>query len=544
MPRYSVGVDFGTESARAVLVDVATGAEIATAVHAYRHGVLDRQLPTGERLGTDWALQHPGDWTEALENLLQQMAAAGSADVAGIGVDFTSCTLLPARGDGTPLALDTALAARPHAWPMLWKHHAAQRFADRINASGWGELRWYGGKTSSEWLWAKTWQVLEEAPDVFGAAERFVEAGDWIVWQLTGREVRSICQAGYKAHWQPGEGYPSRTFLDSLHRGLGSVLDRLGEPQPLGTSAGGLTAEWATRTGLRAGTPVAVAIIDAHAAVPAVGVTGAGRLVAIVGTSTCHLILGEQRMLVTGISGVVRDGILPGSFGYEAGQVAVGDMFEWYVRTHGAERLGGEAQAFAHLEAAAAAVTPGASGLLALDWWNGARTPLVDADLSGVLVGLTLATRPGEIYRALLEATAYGTRLVLETFEQGGIPIREIHACGGVAIKSPLLLQIYADVTGRPVYAYDLPHASALGAAVYGAVAGGAHRDLLTATRTMGGKPVRRHEQNDAHRQTYDELYTVYRDLHAAFSRADGAVKRLRRLQRAAPRQVSPTRST
>lgn len=544
MPRYSIGVDFGTESARAVLVDVTTGAEVATAAHPYRHGVLDRQLPTGELLGADWALQHPGDWIEALEDLLRQMAAAGGENVAGIGVDFTSCTLLPARADGAPLALDPAFTGRPHAWPMLWKHHAAQRFADRINASGWKHLRWYGGKTSSEWLWAKTWQVLEEAPDVFAAAERFIEAGDWIVWQLTGREVRSVCQAGYKAHWQPGEGYPARAFLDRLYPQLGSVLERLGEPQPLGTAAGSLTVEWVRRTGLRAGTPVAVAIIDAHAAVPAVGVTEAGRLVAIVGTSTCHLILGEQRMPVPGISGVVRDGILPGPFGYEAGQVAVGDMFEWYVRTHGVQQFGGKAQAFAHLEAAAAAVTPGASGLLALDWWNGVRTPLVDADLSGVLVGLTLATRPGEIYRALLEATAYGTRLVLETFEEGGIPIREIHACGGIATKSPLLLQIYADVTGRPVYAYDVPHASALGAAVYGAVAGGAHRDLLTAARTMGGKPVRRHEQNGTYRHTYDELYAVYRDLHAALSKADGAVKRLRRLQRAAPRQVGPTGST
>ncbi len=536
MPRYSIGVDFGTESARAVLVVIATGAEIATAVHPYRHGVIDRQLPGGERLGTDWALQHPGDWIEALEDLLRQMARAGGTDVAGIGIDFTSCTLLPVRADGRPLALDPAFQHRAHAWPMLWKHHAAQRFADRINASRWDGLRWYGGKTSSEWLWAKVWQVLDEAPDVFAATERFIEGGDWIVWQVTGREVRSACQAGYKAHWQPGEGYPTRPFLESLQPRLGSVLERLGEPQPLGNAAGGLTRVWADRTGLPAGTPVAVAVIDAHAAVPALGVADVGRLVAIIGTSTCHMMLGDGRAVIPGISGVVRDGILPGFFGYEAGQVAVGDMFEWYVRTHAAQASGGEAAAFARLEAEAAALAPGESGLLALDWWNGCRTPLVDADLSGVLFGLTLGTQPGQIYRALLEASAFGTRLVLDTFEHGGSPIREILACGGVATKSPLLLQIYADVTGRPVLAYDVPHASAVGAAIYGAVAGAAHDDLIAATRSMGAKPVRRYEPAAALRDTYDSLYGIYRDLHLALSIPGGAVKRLRQIQGASQR--------
>jgi L-ribulokinase len=459
------------------------------------------------------------------------MASAGGADIAGIGVDFTSCTVLPAHGDGTPLALDPAFRHRPHAWPMLWKHHASQRFADRFNASGWDGLRWYGGKTSSEWLWAKAWQVLDEAPDVFAAAERFVEGGDWIIWQLAGREVRSACQAGYKAHWQPGEGYPSRAFLGGVQPRLGSVLDRLGAPQPLGAAAGGLTRAWADRTGLRPGTPIAVAVIDAHAAVPALGVADPGRLVAIIGTSSCHMMLGDDRAVIPGISGVVRDGILPGFFGYEAGQVAVGDMFEWYVRTYTAQGSLSEPEVFARLEAAAASLAPGKSGLLALDWWNGCRTPLVDADLSGVIIGFTLATQPGAVYRSLIEASAFGTRLVLDTFEGGGIPVREMHACGGVATKSPLLLQIYADVIARPVMAYDVPHASAVGAAVYGAVAGGAHPDLITATRAMGARPVRRYEPVGAHREVYDALYAAYRDLHASFSRPDGIVKRLRRVQ-------------
>ncbi len=541
MARYSIGIDFGTESARAVLVDAASGEEVATAVHPYRHGVLDRALPSGALLDPDWALQHPGDWLEALEVLLRQMAAAGGDEVAGIGVDFTSCTLLPVRAEGTPLALEEAFRDRPHAWPMLWKHHAAQPYADRINASGWEGLRWYGGRTSSEWLWAKVWQVLEEAPDVFAAADRFIEGGDWIVWQLVGREVRSACQAGYKAHWQPGEGYPPPTLLQRLHSGLPEVLHRLGPPQPLGTPAGGLSRAWASRSGLRPGTPVAVAIIDAHAAVPAVGVDGPGQLVAIIGTSTCHMILGDQRYPVPSISGVVRDGILPGFYGYEAGQASVGDMLEWFVHTYGIPRYGDQVAAFARLEAEAASLLPGQSGLLALDWWNGCRTPLVDADLSGVLLGLTLATQPAEIYRALLEATAFGTRLVLDTFEEGGIPIREIHASGGPASRSPLLLQLYADATGRPLYAYDVPHASALGAAIHGATAGGIYPDLIGATRAMGARPVRRYDPRDDARRVYDALYGIYRELHAALSRPEGAIKRLRRLRRTAPRQPSPT---
>ncbi len=539
MARYSIGIDFGTESARAVLVDVRSGQVVDSAVHPYRHGVLHRALPTGTPLAPEWALQHPGDWLEALEVLLRQMGASGGSEVAGVGVDFTSCTLLPVRAEGSPLALEEAFRDRPHAWPLLWKHHAAQPYADRINASGWEGLRWYGGRTSSEWLWAKVWQVLEEAPEVFAAADRFLEGGDWVVWQLVGREVRSACQAGYKAHWQPGEGYPPAEVLQRLDPRLPEVLGRLGPPQPLGTPAGGLTQAWASRTGLRPGTPVAVAVIDAHAAVPAVGVAEPGRLVAIAGTSTCHLILGEERYPVPGISGVVRDGILPGFYGYEAGQASVGDMLEWFVRTYGVPRYGDPAAAFAQLEAEAARLVPAQSGLLALDWWNGCRTPLVDADLSGVLVGLTLATEPAEMYRALLEATAFGTRLVLDTLEEGGVPIREVHACGGLASRSPLVLQLYADVTGRVLYAYQVPHASALGAAIHGAAAAGVYPDLLAATRAMGTRPVRRYAPRDEARRVYDELYTIYRDLHAALSRPEGAVKRLRRLRRAVPREAS-----
>lgn len=531
--RCAIGLDFGTESARAVLVDTGTGRVISTATAPYAHGVLDRALPDGgAHLGPDWALQHPGDWLAAAEALLRAMAAAADpAEIAAIGIDFTSCTVLPAAADGTPLCLLADFAREPHAWPKLWKHHAAQPYADRINARaaepGGEFLAYYGGKTSSEWMWAKGWQVLAEAPaGLVRAAARWIEGGDWLVWQLTGSEVRSVAQAGYKAHWQKDAGYPRREFWQGLDPALPGLLDRLGAaPRPLGTQAGGLASAWASRTGLRAGTPVAVAAIDAHAAVPALGVHDVGQLVMIMGTSTCHMLVDTRRLPVRGISGVVADGILPGLFGYEAGQASVGDIFLWFVRTAVPARYG-EREAFERLGDEAARLEPGGSGLLALDWWNGCRTPLVDGELSGALVGLTLTTGPPEIYRALLEATAYGTRRVIETFEGGGVPIAGVHACGGLAERNPLLLQITADVTGRPIAAARVPDASAVGAAIYAAAAAEGAHDMSDVIRRMGSTERVVYRPKKAARRVYEDLYADYLELARHFGEGGSAVMR------------------
>ncbi|MHB8731117.1 MAG: ribulokinase [bacterium] len=541
MGRCAVGLDFGTESARAVLVDAGTGRVLSTAVSPYAHGVLDRALPGGgTRLGPDWALQHPGDWLAAAETLLRAMAGAAgdSADVAAIGIDFTSCTVLPSTADGTPLCLLPDFVREPHAWPKLWKHHAAQPYADRINARaaepGGEFLAFYGGKTSSEWMWAKGWQVLAEAPGaVSRAAARWIEGGDWLVWQLIGAEVRSAGQAGYKAHWQKDSGYPSREFWRGLDPALPSLLDRLAPaPRPLGTQAGGLIPAWASRTGLRAGTPVAVAAVDAHAAVPALGVHGAGQLVMIMGTSTCHMLVDPRRLPVRGISGVVADGILPGSFGYEAGQASVGDIFQWFVRTAVPARYG-EGVVFERLGEEAARIAPGASGLLALDWWNGCRTPLVDGELSGAILGLTLTTEPPEIYRALLEATAYGTRRVIETFEAGGVPITGVHACGGLAERNALLLQITADVTGRPIAAARVPDASAVGAAIYAVAAAEEASDMTDVVRRMGSAERVVYRPDGAARRVYDGLYADYLELARHFGEGgSGIMRRLHAMHR------------
>jgi L-ribulokinase len=396
MPRYALGLDFGTESARALLVDLSNGDEVATAVHPYPHGVIDETLPESRvPLEPDWALQDPDDYWAAIEAIVPaalKAVGADAGDVIGIGIDFTACTLVPTRADGTPLSRDPALRAQPHAWTKLWKHHAAQPEAERINelATSRGEafLARYGGKTSSEWLLAKAWQLLDEAPDLYAQADHLVEAGDWVVWQLTGNLTRSACQAGYKGMWSRADGYPSREYLGALHPRLADLeAEKLsGEVLPVGAKAGELTAEAASRLGLQAGTPVAVSIIDAHAAVPAAGVAGPGKMLLILGTSGCHLVLGENDKSFPGFAGVVQDGILPGYFGYEAGQPATGDILAWFTRHAVPASL--QAEADSHgvsvhvvLEEKAAGLKPGECGLLALDWWNGNRSVLMDADL-------------------------------------------------------------------------------------------------------------------------------------------------------------------
>jgi L-ribulokinase len=531
----SLGLDFGTASVRALVVETRTGRERGSAVAEYPHGVIDAALPgTGTRLGHDWALQHPGDYLAGIERAVPEaLAAAGvSGDaIVGIGVDFTSSTILPVDAAGKPLCLDPRWAPRPNAWVKLWKHHASQPQADRINAlageRGEAFLADYGGRTSSEWLVAKALQALEEDPDVYAAAARFVEAGDWLVSALTGRLVRNSCGAGYKGFWSAERGFPPREFFRALDARFEDMPEKLaGEIVPPGRAVGGLTGDAARRLGLRAGTPVASAIIDAHSAVPAATVVEPGRMVLVLGTSTCHMLLAEKRADVQGIGGVVKDGIVEGFYGYEAGQPAVGDIFGWFARLVGA---GGD---FAALERDAAKAPPGARGLLALDWWNGNRSVLVDANLSGAIVGLTLSTTAAEIYRALIEATAFSTRRILDAFTGRGIAVDELIGVGGLAERSPLLLQIYADVTRRPISLAAAPNASALGAAMLGAVAAGkergGHASFTEAARAMARLKGERVSPDPKAADAYDGLYADWLELHDHFGTKTDVMKRLR----------------
>ncbi|MCL4219622.1 MAG: ribulokinase, partial [Candidatus Hydrogenedentes bacterium] len=462
--KYVIGLDYGTESGRAILVAVDNGEEVATAVENYPHGVIERELPgSGKRLEPDWALQDPRDYLHVAETVvpkvLEQSGVKGD-DIIGIATDFTACTMLPIDESGTPLCMTSEFADHPHAWVKLWKHHAAQPEADKINAlaekRGEDFLARYGGKISSEWFFPKALQILDEAPEVYDAAARMMEAGDWIVLQLCGEEKRNACAAGYKAIWD--EDYPSAEFLKALDPRFENIVDEKmsRDIYPSGTRAGGLLPEMAAKLGLKAGTAVAVGGIDAHVAVPATTVTDAGKMVIIMGTSFCHLLCGETKKSVPGMCGVVKEGILPGYYGFEAGQSAGGDIFAWFIKNCVPASAYEEAQRqkldiHGYLTEEAEKLKVGASGLLCLDWWNGNRSVLVDADLSGMMLGLTLATTPAEMYRAMLECTAYGTNKIIKQLEDGGVPITELYACGGLPGKNPLLMQILSDVTNREI---------------------------------------------------------------------------------------------
>ena len=543
--RYVVGVDFGTLSGRALVVRVSDGAELGTAVHEYRHAVMERELAaTGEPLPPDWALQDPADYVAVLRTAVPAAIKNAGLDpgaVIGIATDFTACTVLPATSDGTPLCQLPGLEGRPHAYPKLWKHHAAQAHADRINALAHERKEpWiarYGGKISSEWQYAKGLQLLEEDPEMYARADRWIEAADWIIWQLTGTETRNACTAGYKGIWQDGH-YPSRDFLAGLNPDFaGFAEDKLTHPvAELGTKAGSLTAQAADWTGLPEGIAVAVGNVDAHVTAPAARAVEPGQMVLIMGTSTCHVINSAGLAEVPGMCGVVDGGVIAGQFGYEAGQSAVGDIFGWFIgqAVPGPLRQEAEVRGISvHdlLTEQAAALPVGAHGLVALDWEGGNRSVLVDHRLSGVIAGLTLATRPREIYRALLESTAFGTRVIVEAFESSGVPVTEVIVAGGL-LKNELLMQIYADVTRHSLSVIDSDQGPALGSAIHAAVAAGAYPDVPTAARAMG--KVRRQVYTPVPENSaiYDELYVEYVLLHDYFGRGGNEVlHRLRALR-------------
>jgi len=538
----ALGVDFGTESGRCLLVDLDDGSELADTEVRYPSGVIDEELPgTSGRPGTplpaDWALQDPRDYLHVLavgvpETL--RRANRPASDVVGIGVDVTSCTLVPTTAEGIPLSTLPDFAARPHAWTKLWKHHSAQPIADRLTAllaeAAPGLLARYGGRVSSEWYYPKLLELWLEDPATYRAAERLIEATDWIVWQLTGVEARSACPAAYKAFWSPTDGLLDPAVLAPAFPGFEGPGERLGDRfHPVGHRAGGLSSEMAVRLGLRPGTAVAVGNVDSFVAVPGLGVRTPGTMVSVVGTSVCDVLLAEEYVAVPGMTGVAFGGVLPGYYGYEAGQAAVGDMFAWFVdrlRPTGAPNRAGEPSVpldYAVLEAEAARLRPGASGLVALDWWNGNRSTLADADLSGVIVGLGLATTAAEIYRTLMEGAAFGARRIVDAFVSAGLPLSDIVACGGIAEKSPLAMQILADVTGRAVRVPRSQQIPARGAALLGAVAAGAEAggfaSIDDALRRLPAEMARRYTPTAAHRDPYERLYALYSNLSETLGR-------------------------
>jgi len=549
--RYTIGLDFGTESGRAVLVDVTDGREVATAVHPYGDGVIDEVLPgTDIELPHDFALQNPADYIDVLRMTIPAVLKKGGVnpeDVIGLGTDFTACTMLPIDEQGAPLCQKPVWRDNPYAWIKIWKHHAAQPEANRLNEiaerRGEGWLQRYGGKISSEWLIPKIWETLNEAPEVYAAADRYIEAADWIVLQLTGEERRNSCTAGYKAIWSKRDGYPGDEFFTALDPRLRNVVDaKLSRKiYSLGQRAGDLTPEMAELTGLRPGIAVSIGNVDAHVSVPAATVVEPGRMVIIMGTSNCHMVLGTEEHLVPGMCGVVEDGIIPGFYGFEAGQSCVGDHFAWFVENCTPAAYQDEAEArgidlHRLMEEKAARQKPGEHGLLALDWWNGNRSVLVDVDLTGMLLGATLATRSEDIYRALIEATAYGTRMIIDTFQDHGVAVDEIVACGGLPERNKLLMQIYADVTGREIKVSASQQTPALGSAMFGAVAAGraagGYDSIFEAAQHMARLKGEAYTPIAEHGAVYDQIYAEYARLHNHFGRGENDVmKRLKQLR-------------
>jgi L-ribulokinase len=546
--RYTIGIDFGTLSGRAVVVRVADGEELASAVTEYPHAVIERALPaTGKRLPPDWALQVPSDYVEVLKTAVPEAVRRAGIDpaaVIGIATDFTASTPLPVLADGTPLCELAEFAERPHAYVKLWKHHAAGEQAERITrvAEERGEswLPRYGGAISSEWEFAKGLQILEEDPEIYERMDHFVEAADWIIWQLTGRYVRNACTAGYKGILQDGR-YPSEDYLAALNPAFARfAVDKLEhEIGQLGDAAGTLTAEAAAWTGLPEGIAVAVGNIDAHVTAPAAKSADPGQLVAIMGTSTCHVMNAEKVAEVQGMCGVVHGGITKGLYGYEAGQSGVGDIFAWFVENSVPGRYSDEARQLGisvheHLTNLSKDQPVGAHGLVALDWLSGNRSVLVDHELSGLVLGMTLTTTAEDVYRALVESTAFGTRRIVEAFRESGLAVNEFVAAGGL-LKNDVLMQIYSDVLRMPISVIGSDQGGALGSAIHAAVAAGAYPDVRAASEAMGSVERAKYQPDAARADAYDELYADYLRLHDHFGRGgDDVMHRLKQRKRKA----------
>ncbi|NFL36360.1 ribulokinase [Clostridium botulinum] len=550
MGKYAIGVDFGTLSVRALLIDIKTGEELLTKIYEYPHGVMVDNIPTGEKLGIDWTLQHPRDYEmgliETLKGIIDENLV-NSEDIVGIGVDFTSSTILPTTEKGIPLCYLQEYEHEPHAYAKLWNHHSAQYCADEIykiaSSTNQKWLTLYGGKISSEWMIPKIMQILKEAPKVYEASDRIIEACDWITWILTGVEARSACAAGYKAFYHHKMGYPSKEFFKSLDSKMENVVEEKLSTniKSIGECLGYLTKDIAGKTGLKEGIPVGVSIIDAHASVAASKIDGPGKMLIIMGTSSCHMLLSENEEGIPGVCGIVKDGILPGYFGYEAGQCCVGNHFTWFMENVFPSKYEEEAKElgisnFDLLNKKLENYKVGESGLIALDWFNGVRSTLMDFDLTGMILGMTLKTKPEEIYRALIEATAYGTRIIIEQFEKHGVPVNEICVAGGIPLKNSMLVQIYADVCNKEIKIIDTKQSGALGSAILGIAAAEeevtGYKDANDVARHLGKVKKETFKPIKENVIIYNDLYKEYLHLHDYFGKGgNNVMKRLKQIK-------------
>lgn len=530
MKKYIIGVDFGTLSARALLVDADTGKEIASVGADYPHAVMDKTLPCGTPLPQGFALQHPGDYLSALSSAVAGVLKEGGVskdDVKALGFDFTACTVTALDENGVPLCFDKRFENEPHAYVKLWKHNSASDQADRLTQKAiernekW--IKRMGGKISPEWMFPKILETLENAPNVYENTALFCEAADWMTFSLTGKKAFSASFAGFKAQWDEQNGLPSTEYLESVDKRL--TKQKLpGTFSKINTLAGRLDEKGAEITGLNVGTYVAVPQLDAHASIVGLGVTGTDKLVLILGTSAVHMVLSESSPEIDGICGYCKDSVVQGLTTYESGQICCGDHFDWFVKNCVPERYEIEAREkgigiHALLRQKAQKLRAGESGLVALDWFNGNRSVLSNSNLTGAIIGFTLRTTPEEIYRTLIEATAFGTRVILENYENGGIPVNEIIAGGGIAVKDPMTAQIYADIIGKPIKVGSSAQSAALGCVMYAGCVSGIFNSLDDAAKKCVRQSEKVYTPIPENVSAYNKLYAEYLRLHDLFGR-------------------------
>lgn len=550
MAKYAIGLDYGTLSVRALMVDIHSGEEIATSVYEYPHGVMNTSIPTGRKISSGWALHDPQDYIDGLiktVGAVMKESKVSREDVIGIGVDFTSSTVMPIGAHQTPLCHTPEFRDEPHAYVKLWKHHGAEEeaaFIDRVavtRGEKWHSL--YGGKVSSEWMMPKVLETIKYAPEVYDKCERYMEAVDWIVWRMTGIETRTVCGAGYKAFYHHEMGYPSKEFFGELDPKMKNIIEeKMDAPiKGVGETAGYLTEDMAEMLNLLPGTPVGTGIIDAHASVVGAGISEPETMMIVVGTSSCHMILSETEVGIPGVAGIVKDGIIPGYFAYEAGQCCVGDCFAWFVdnfvpASYVAEAEDKKISLHKLLEEKLEGYKAGQSGLIALDWFNGVRSPLMDFNLNGLIVGMNLLTKPEEIYMALIEATAYGTRMIIESFENAGIVVKNIVLSGGIPLKNKMFVQIYSDVCNREIKICDSSNACARGAAILGIAAASeevaGYKNTQEIVSALGKISDNTYIPNPENVAAYNELYSEYKTLHQYFGRGiNDVMKRLNKIR-------------
>ena len=541
---YTLGIDFGTLSARAVLVSVITGETVCSCEYVYPHGILSR-LMDGTSLEGEWAIQLPGDYRSALFAVIRDLIAAAGIDekqVIGLGIDTTCCTILPVDADGTPMCETEKYRSSPHAYVTLWKHHGAQEDANRIEQlereSKVPWLRKFGGHVNCEDFYPKAAQIAREAPTLFDECDRLLNLGDWLVRLLTGNDVRSYQTAAYKTWYDTERGDVPESFLSAILPGFERILDKFPKNTVmLGDCAGTLSAEAAALTGLAEGTPVSAAAIDSHAALFGCRICRPGDAVMSVGTSSVCIVQSDFYTEIDGINGVCADGTFPGLYSYEGGQAAVGDMFAWFAENCVCEEYRQEARergvgVQTLLTEKAFGKRPGQTGLVALDWINGVRSTLMNFDLSGLICGVRLGTKPEDIYRALLEASAFGARKIISAFEESGVSINAVYASGGIPGKNPELMQLYADVLRRDISILDVPYSGAVGSALLGlAAAGDGSASLVSLAEKFKGKAKKVYHPNVENSAVYDELYRIYSQLYAMFGQQNAIMSELTRLR-------------